>query len=119
MAQILRAVERIGQLALLIFGHGIDREIAPAQVVFECHIRRGVDFKTFITMSRLALSTRQRIFFFRDRMQKHRKIRAHGLEALRHHFIRRGADDNIVPVLNRQAEKFVAHRATDEINFHD
>jgi hypothetical protein len=54
----------------------------------------------------------------RVRMQEHREILADRLVAPRRHLRRRGADDDPVAVLHRQAEKLVAHCAADGVRLH-
>ena len=45
-----------------VLRHGIDGQVAPCQVLFQRHIRRGMHHKAFIARGRFALSARQRVF---------------------------------------------------------
>ena len=44
---------------------GVDGEVAPRQVLFQRHVRRGIDLEALVAARRLALGARQRIFFVR------------------------------------------------------
>ncbi|MNZ96059.1 hypothetical protein D3C78_1152370 [compost metagenome] len=93
--------------------HGIDRQVAPRQVFFQRHIGRGLDGKTAVAAAALALGAGQRIFLVAGRVQKHRKVAAHGLIALGHHLLGRRAHHHPVAVIHRPAQQLVAHRAAD------
>ncbi len=116
--EVSRTVKRIDELASLVLGHGIDREVTPLEVVFERHVRRGIDRKALVAAPALALGARERVLLLGLRVEKHREVGAHGLEALRGHLFGRGANDHVVAVFDRQAQKLVAYGAADEINFH-
>ncbi len=118
IAQIARAVERIDQRAVLVFGDGVDGQIAAAQIVFERHARFGVEGETVIAAPGFAFGARQRIFLARLRMQEHREILAHRFEVQREELLRRGADDHVVAILHGNAEQTIAHRAADQIGLH-
>ena len=66
-AQIGRAAEGIDQRAVLVLRHRIDREVAPGQVLFQCHVRFGVKGEAVIAACRLALGARQRVLLARLR----------------------------------------------------
>ena len=74
--------------------------------------------EALVAAAALALGARERVFLVRLRMQEHREILADGLEAEPFHLFRRGADDHVVLVLQRQPEQPVAHRAADYIGLH-
>ena len=67
---------------------------------------------------RLSLGARQRVFLFRLGMEEDREIGADGDVAERAQRVGRGADDDPVAVLNRQAEQAVAHGAADDVRVH-
>src|SRR5438105_15505730 len=66
----------------------------------------------------LSLGARERIFLVRLRVQEHREILAHRLVAEALHFLGRGADHDVVAILDRQPEQLVAHRAADRVDLH-
>src|SRR3546814_2354597 len=80
---IARAIERIDQLPLAVFGDGIDGEVAPLQVLLQRHRRIGIDHKAAITAPGLAFGARQRVFFVGLRVQEHREIAAYRAKTLR------------------------------------
>ena len=51
-------------------------------------------------------------------MQENREIPADRAEAGGDHVLGRGADHDVVAVLHRQAQQFVAHRAADDVGLH-
>ena len=59
----------------------------------------GVEGEAFVAGRGLALGARQRIFLVRLRVQENREVLADRLVAQRHHFLRRGADDDPVAIL--------------------
>ena len=116
--EVGNAAERIDDIAGVVFGQRVDREIAAREVFFQSNVGRRVKFKTVITARGLALGARQRVFLFGFRMQKYRKILADRFVAELHHFRRRGADHHEIAIGHRQAEQFIAHGAADRVYFH-
>ena len=118
-AKVVRAVIRVDQPAAVGTGHRIDGQVAALQILFQRDVGCGVKVKAVITGRGLALGARQRIFLMGLRMQEHRKIAADRAEALLHHLFGCGADDDVIPVLHRQAEHLVTHRTADNVDFHE
>ena len=106
------AAPGIDEPAVGITRHGIDGEVAAAQVVFQAHIRRGVEGKTGVAGAGLALGARQRVFLMTVGMQKDGEIGPHLPVAGGPHLLGRGAHHDPVPVLDRQTEQLVAYAAT-------
>ena len=117
IAQILRAAEGIDQCAGRGLGHGVDGQIAALQVLLKGHVRRGMQDKTVIARSGLALGARQRIFLVALRMEEHRKIPTHLFEAAPAHVFGCGAHHHPVTIRHRQAEALVAYRPAHQIHF--
>ena len=116
--QVGGAAVGIDDAALCVAGDGVDGEIAPRQVLFQRHVGRGINLETLVAARGLALGARQGVFLPRLRVQEHRKVLAHPLVAQAGHVLRRGADHDVVAVLDREPEKFVADRAADSIDLH-
>jgi hypothetical protein len=51
-------------------------------------------------------------------MEEDRKILADRLEALGDHLLGRGADHDVVALLDRQTEKLVSNCSANEVNLH-
>src|SRR5437773_12487767 len=88
------------------------------QVVLERDLRGGMHREALVAAAALALSTSERVLLVRRGVQKHREIAADGLEAEADHLLGRRADDDVIPVLHRQAQQFVAHRPADDVRLH-
>ena len=112
--QIGLAAERIDDVTVRILGHGVDGQVAPLQVLFERHVRREAHRKAVIAAPGLALGARQGVLLAGLRVQEHRKVGPHLLEAGIDQVLRRGAHHHVVAILHRQAEQAVAHRAADQ-----
>ena len=110
--------ERIDDVARLVLGDGIDGEVAPRQVRFERHVRRGVEVESLVAGGGLALGARERVLLVRVGMEKDREVLADRAETQTHHLVRRAADDHEILILDRQAEERVSHRAADAVTLH-
>ena len=117
-AQIRRAAKRVDQLARLIFGDRVDRQVAPAQIVLQSDVCIRHEIKPVIARSGLAFGARECVLFTRLRVQEYGEILADGRVAQGNQVLRRGADDDVIAVLDGQAEQAIAHRAADEVGFH-
>ncbi len=114
--QVGLAPMRVDDAAVLAARHGIDRQVAPRQVLLQRDIGRREELEAAITASMLALGARERVFLVGFRMQEHREVAAHRAESRRQHRLRRDADDNVVTVGDSAAEKFVADNTTDFVD---
>jgi hypothetical protein len=112
------ASEGIDQRPILGLGHGVDRQIPALEVLFEGHFGRGVYLEALVAAPALPLGAREGVFLVRFGMEEHGEVLAHGLEAVAHHVLGRGADHDVVPVLDGKAEQLVANRAADAIELH-
>ena len=75
------------------------------------HIKAAVAARGF------AFAPRERVLFFRARMQKHREILADRNETARKHLFYARADNHPIAIAHRQPEQAIAHRPADQINF--
>ena len=117
-ARSLAAIEGIDQVTVLVFGKGIYRQIATAQVFFDSHAWVGIESEAVIADGRFSLGPCQRVLFMRFRVQKNREILADGLVTKVEHFVGRRADNTPVPFFDRNPELFVSNSATDEVHLH-
>ena len=74
--------------------------------------------KPAVARGRFTLGAGQCVFLTCGRVQKHRKVLADGLKTFGYQFVRRGAHDNPIMVLNLQAQQGIANRTTHEKNLH-
>jgi len=73
--QVALSAVWIDQLALVIFGDGIDGEIAALQVFFEGDVGAGMEGKPAIATTAFALGARQGVFLAGLRVQENREVR--------------------------------------------
>jgi hypothetical protein len=116
--EVFLTAKGIDQRAVLGLRHRIDGEIAPPEVFFQRDIRGGVDGEALVAAAALALGAGERVFLVGLRMQEHREILAHRLEAQPHHLFGGRAHHDVVTFLDRQAEQLVAHGSADEVDLH-
>ena len=117
--QIAAPVERIDHLAAsLVQSDGVNRQIAPRQILLERHLRRGMKNKAAIAAPDFALGARERVFVARARIDKHRKIRPDRAQPARRHLLRSRPHRDIIALARFAPQQAVAHRAADEIDFH-
>ena len=102
--QVALAAMGIDQAALLVFGHGVDGQVAADQVFFQGDVRAGVEGEAAVAAAALALGTRQGVFLAGFGVEKHRKIRAHRAKAQRQHLLGRGTDHDPVDLVDRSSE---------------
>ena len=116
--QVALAAMWVDQLALFVLGDGVDGQVAPRQVLLEGDIGRRMHHKAFVARRGFALGAGQGMFFSGVRVQKHRKVFAHGGEPRRHHGLGRAAHHHPVAVGVGHPEQGVPHRTTDQIGLH-
>ena len=75
-AQVLGAVERIDEVAVLVARDRVDREIAAREVLLERHVGRRMELEAVIAARGLALGARERVLLVRFGMKKNREILA-------------------------------------------
>ena len=112
------AVVGINQRAVGLTGDGVDGEIPPRQILFQCDVRIGMEDEAFVAGRGFAFGPRQGIFFTAARMQEHRKIGADRTETRCGHRFRTFTDHHPVTIARRQTEQGIAHRTADQIGFH-
>ena len=118
VADIGLTVVGIDQRAVFSAGDGVDGQVAPRQVFFQRDIDIGIHLKALVAFGCLAFSAREGVLLLRFGMEKNRKILADRAVTQRDHLLRRGADDDVIAVLDRQSEQRIAHCAADLIYLH-
>jgi len=96
----------------------LDPDIGRPSTPNQPDVGRRVDCEPLVATAAFALGARERVFLFSLRMQEHREVLADGPESAPDHFLRRGAHHHVVPVLQRQPEQLIAHRAADYVGLH-
>ena len=109
---------RIDDVSGGILGHGVDGQVATAQVVFEFHVRRKLGGKAAVAGSDLALEPRQRVFFLGPGVQEYREVASHRNESSALELAGRGAHDHPVALLHLAAEKAIPDRAAHQVHLH-
>ncbi len=109
---------RIDDLPAGSLGHGVDGEIPAGQVGDETHIGTGLESESAVAGSALPFGAGERVFLMGFGMQENGKIPADGPESPFDHRGRGGADHDVVPFSDGQAEQAVPDGTTDEIDFH-
>ncbi len=117
--QITLATVGVDQLPLLVFGNGIDGEVASLQILLEGDLGAGMEGEAAITAAALALGTRQGVLLAALRMQEHRKVCAHRAKAPGLHYLRGGADHHPVHFTDRAPQQAITHRAADFVDLHN
>jgi hypothetical protein len=117
-SEVLDPVEGVDQEPLLVARDGVDREIAPLEVLLQRHVGRGVELEAVIAAGGFALGARERVLFVGVGMQKNGKVAADRAEPELDHVLRRRADDDVIAVFYRKAEKLVTHGPADLVDLH-
>ena len=118
LVEIALASERIDQLPILIFGHGIDGEVAAGQVLFQRDVGRGMEDETVIAPARLALGARQGVLFLALRMQKYREILAYRQKSGGLHCLGGAAHHHPVAIASGSSKQAVAYCAAHQVALH-
>ncbi len=108
----------IDDLARLASRDRVDGEIATLQVLLERDRGRGVEREPRVPRRRFALRPRQRVLFAGARVQKYGEVFADAAEPLCDELVGRGADDNPVAFLDRQAEQCITDCAAHLVDSH-
>ena len=115
--QVLLPAIRVDQPAVVGLRDSVDAQVAPRQIFFQRHFRRGVYHKTFVARRGFALGACQCVFLVGARVQKHRKVFTYRREAKRRHVLWRAAHHHPVAVRPAEAQQGIAHCAADQIGF--
>jgi hypothetical protein len=116
--EVLRAPERVDQVALLVACDRVDGEVAPRQVLLQRHVRRGEHCEALVAAPGLALGAGERVFLVGLWMQEDREVLADRAETQPHHLFGIAAYHHVVMVLDRKAEQLVPDRAAYAIDLH-
>ena len=116
--EIADAPMRIDQIALFVLGDSVDGEIAASEILLQRDFACRVHRESLVSTACLALGAGERILLVGLRMQEHREILAYWAEALLHHLIGVASNDDVVVILDRQAEQLVPDRPADAIGLH-
>ena len=106
------------QLTLVVFGDGVDGQVAADQVVFQAHVGAGMEGEPAIATAALAFGAGEGVFLAALRVQEHREIRPHGTKAFFQHLLGTGADHHPIDFRDGSAEQPVAHGSTHFIDLH-
>ena len=101
VGQILPATERVDDLTVAVFGHRIDGEVAPHQILLKRYAFIGVKTETGIAFGGFALGAGEGVFFLAFGVQEYGKIGADRLITGGQHGIGIGADHHPVAVFHR------------------
>ena len=116
--EIGAAAERIDDAAPFILCNGVNGQIAPREILLERDLGRGVEFEAVIAACSLAFGACECIFLVRFGVQKHREVFADRFVAELDHLLGSRADHDIVAVLYRQAQQFIAYGTAYRVDFH-
>lgn len=117
--QVGLAAKRVLNLSRLQgAGDGVDGQIPAHQVLLKRDGRIGYHLKPAVPQPHLTLGACQGVFLSRVGVKEHGEVPTHGLEPTVEHGLGRLAHDHEVPVLDRQAQQFVAHRPAHQVSFH-
>ncbi len=94
----------IDDLASRGLRHRIDREVPPAQVIFERHVGSELRREPSISESDFAFDTGERVFLVCFRVQEYGEFAPDGLEAVTLEFLGRRTDHDPVALVNRTPE---------------
>ena len=108
----------IDQATLGVLGHGVDAEVAPAQVLLQRDRGIGVEDEAGVAAPGLALGARQRVLLATLRVQEHREILAHRTETRGKHVLGRAAHHHPVALAYGASEQPVAHRPAHQVGVH-
>ena len=117
--KVALAAVGVGDMALVVLGHGIDGQVAADQVFFQSDVRTGVKGEAAITLAGFALGAGEGVFLAAVGMQKDREVRAHRAKATGLHGFGAGADHHPVDIADGPAEQAVAHGAADFVDLHE
>ena len=111
--QILLAAVGVNDAAIRRLRHRIDGQVATNQVVFQGHVRAGVESKATVAFSALALSPGKGVLLAGLRLDKYREVLSDRLITLREHGFGCAADHHPVTVGNRAVQELIANGAAD------
>lgn len=114
--QILDAAVGIMELALFIFGDGVDGEIPAQQILLQRHIGSGVADKAGVALTLLAFGTGEGMLLLGFGVKKHGKVATDLGKAQRQHLLHGGADHQIIPVALRQSQQAIPYCAPNQIS---
>ncbi|EWS52710.1 hypothetical protein X551_04498 [Methylibium sp. T29] len=114
--QVALAAVGVDQRAVGRAGDGVDGQVAPCQVLFQRHVRCGVEAEAVIARTRLAFGACECVLLVRLRVQEDREVASDRQEAGVEHLLRCAADDHPVPVSTGDSQQFVADGAADNKN---
>ncbi len=109
--QILDATVGIVELALIIFGDGVDGEIPAQQILLERHIGGGVADKAGVALTLFAFGTGEGILLLGFGVKKHGKVATDLGKTQRQHLFHGGTDHQMIPVALRQSQQAIPHCA--------
>ncbi|MNY18084.1 hypothetical protein D3C86_1514390 [compost metagenome] len=108
----------VGQLAVFVFGHGVDGQVAADQVFFQGDIGAGMENESAVAAAAFALCASQCVLLPAFGMEKYRKVGPYRAITQSLHLFGSGADHHPIDISDWLAEQAIAYRAADFINLH-
>ena len=96
--QILLAVVGVDQVFVGVTRDGVDRQVAPRQILFQAHVACGMHHKAFVAGRGFALGACQRVLLAGRGVQEHGEVFAHRCEAFGHHLFGRAAHHHPIAI---------------------
>jgi hypothetical protein len=115
---VILAAIRIDQCAGIIYGHGVNGQIASCEIFLNRNIGRGIEAEAVIAGGCFSLSSGKGILLTGLRVQKYGEILANALVTITLEIIRGGAHDAPVPFCDRYFQLLVPNSTSDKVNFH-
>jgi predicted aminopeptidase len=116
--QIIGATKRIDEFAGRTLRDGIDRQIAPAQILRERHVGGEAHSEPAIARRDLGFQARERVFLFSLGMQEDRELASHRKVPESLEILRARADDHPVTLARGNPEELIPNCAADQVDLH-
>src|SRR3984957_20015654 len=118
LLQVIRAAVGVDEFTAGTLCDGIDRKIAPAQILLQRHIGREAGAEAAIARRDFGFQAGKRVFLFGLRMQKDRELAPYGEIAELLEILRPRTDDYPVALARGDAEELIADGTADQVDLH-